>query len=264
MAYRAHSSAASATSRPAGTGAYIGHPQAADVWSLSAEDRLAPPPRRRAALLTPALLALLAVGGAMAILDDRVWSVLQLDRLLMAPAGKATPQPAAAAPPHVAELTTRTLADTTEPAGQPLSVADGGAAADGQAPASKEGEAEVAAPPTPLPPPPLDASDPLQVRAAAAGLHPEISRALLERLSAEDFRNAAVAIGTALAETPDAAAYLWPSQRKPEQALFRVHFVAGAPERCRRYVVTVTKDRWSTTALPMERCGMPAPSRAGK
>jgi hypothetical protein len=37
--------------------------------------------------------------------------------------------------------------------------------------------------------------------------------------------------------------------------LFQVRFVAGAAPGCRRYVVTVTKDGWLTTALPMEKCG---------
>ena len=87
------------------------------------------------------------------------------------------------------------------------------------------------------------------------GLHPDISRALLTRLSPADFRNAGAAIDNAVAQTPDAGTFVWPRQRRPEQALFQVRFVPGAAPDCRRYVVTVTKDRWSTTALPMERCG---------
>jgi hypothetical protein len=31
--------------------------------------------------------------------------------------------------------------------------------------------------------------------------------------------------------------------------------VQGAAPACRRYVVTITKDGWLTTALPMEKCG---------
>ena len=50
-------------------------------------------------------------------------------------------------------------------------------------------------------------------------------------------------------------------QRKAEEALFKVRFVPGAPAGCRRYVVTVTKDGWLTTALPMEKCG-PQPRQA--
>jgi hypothetical protein len=120
-------------------------------------------------------------------------------------------------------------------------------------------------PPERLPPPIIDTSDPLQVRAAAVGLHPELSRAVLEKLSSEDFRNAGIAIRSALAQTSDAP-LTYPAKRAPEQALFRVHFAAGAPPECRRYIVTVTKDRWASTALPMESCGparpaSPAPPR---
>ena len=115
--------------------------------------------------------------------------------------------------------------------------------------------AAEAAPSPPLGPPRVDPSDPYQTRAAEVGLHPELSRVLLERLSPTDYRNAGIAIQTALAETPDNAVYVWPRQRKPELALFRVRFVAGAAPGCRRYVVTVVKDGWLTTALPMEKCG---------
>jgi len=115
----------------------------------------------------------------------------------------------------------------------------------------------------PLAPPKADLSDPYQRRASAVGLHPDLSRALLTRLSPADFRNAGVAIDTAVAKTPDAGTFVWPRQRKPELALFQVHFVPGAAPDCRRYVVTVTKDRWSTTALPMERCGAKLAARKG-
>ncbi len=107
----------------------------------------------------------------------------------------------------------------------------------------------------PLAPPKADLSDPYQRRASAVGLHPDLSRALLARLSPADYRNAGVAIDTAVAKTPDTDTFVWPRQRRPELALFQVRFVPGAAPDCRRYVVTVTKDRWSTTALPMERCG---------
>jgi surface antigen len=105
-----------------------------------------------------------------------------------------------------------------------------------------------------LPPPAVAPNNPLQTRAASIGLHPGISAALLGRMSDGDFRNAAYAIATALAETPDTATFVWPARRKPDHALFTVKFVSGAPPECRRYVVTVTKDNWLTTALPMEHC----------
>ena len=107
----------------------------------------------------------------------------------------------------------------------------------------------------PLPPPTVDPNDPYQKRAEAVGPAPDLSRVLLTRLSPTDYRNAEIAIRTALAETPDDDVFVWPRQRKPELALFQVRFVAGAPRGCRRYVVSVTKDGWLTTAPPMERCG---------
>jgi hypothetical protein len=107
----------------------------------------------------------------------------------------------------------------------------------------------------PLEPPSVDPADIYQVRAMAAGLHPGLSRVLLARLSPDDYRNAGIAIQKAVAETPDSGVFVWPRQRKPELALFHVRFVPGAAPDCRRYVVTVTKDGWLTTALPMEKCG---------
>jgi hypothetical protein len=78
---------------------------------------------------------------------------------------------------------------------------------------------------------------------------------LLARLSEADYRNAGIAIATAVSQTPDRGVLVWPRQRTPDQALFKVHFVAGAAPGCRRYVVSVTKDGWLTTAPPMEKCG---------
>ena len=95
------------------------------------------------------------------------------------------------------------------------------------------------------------------MRAVAVGLHPDLSRVLLARLSPADYRNAGIAIKTAVAETPDTDVFVWPLQRKPELALFQVRFVAGAAPDCRRYVVAVTKDGWLTTAPPMEKCATP-------
>jgi hypothetical protein len=92
-------------------------------------------------------------------------------------------------------------------------------------------------------------------------LHPDLSKVLLRRMTATDYRNAGYAIETAIAKTADEADFIWPRQRKPEQALFRVHFVRGAAATCRRYVVTVTKDGWTTTAPPMERCGIQVAKR---
>jgi surface antigen len=104
-----------------------------------------------------------------------------------------------------------------------------------------------------------------QKQAEAVGLHPDISGAVLSRLTKADYRNAGIAIKTALAETPDTEVLAWPRPAKPGLALFEVHFVPGAEQNCRRYVVTVTKDRWSTTAPAMEKCGIkPIAQRAAK
>lgn len=94
-------------------------------------------------------------------------------------------------------------------------------------------------------------------RAEAAGLHPELSHVILARLSTADYQNAATAISRAVAHTGDDDALLWPKQRKAGQAQFKVHFVEGAAAAdCRRYVVTIAKDGWLHTALPMEKCGV--------
>jgi hypothetical protein len=114
------------------------------------------------------------------------------------------------------------------------------------------GETEKPAPLPPLPP----LTDPLQKKAEAVGLHPELSRAVLESLTPTDFRNAAIAIKKAIAETPEDGALVWPAKPKRGLARFRVYFVPGISPACRRYVVAVAKSGWLTTALPMERCGV--------
>ncbi len=98
-----------------------------------------------------------------------------------------------------------------------------------------------------------DPTDRLQQRALAAGLHPGLSRTLLDRLSAEDFRNAAHAVQGVLSGT-SASPFVWPRRQQPQRAQFRVRLVNGAPADCRRYVVQIAKDGWETTAQPMERC----------
>ncbi|WP_052699469.1 hypothetical protein [Hyphomicrobium sp. 99] len=103
---------------------------------------------------------------------------------------------------------------------------------------------------------PSTPADPYRKRAEAVGLHPDLSHVLLSRLTATDYRNAAFAIDKALKTIPDDGVFEWPRSRKNGSAVFNIHFVAGAGHDCRRYVVTVTKDRWTTTALPMERCGV--------
>jgi surface antigen len=109
--------------------------------------------------------------------------------------------------------------------------------------------------------PPKASTDPYRKRAETAGLNPDLSRAVLAKLTATDYRNAAFAIRKAVTTLPDDADFTWPRARKTGAAVFNVHFVQGAGHDCRRYVVTVTKDRWTATAPPMEKCGVKVADR---
>lgn len=169
----------------------------------------------------------------------------QAARLVQAATTTERPAAPAVAPPPVSEAA-KTVADASP---RPVEAAE-----PPPAPAEEAREDEVADQPVRLPPPLIDNRDPLQVRALAVGLHPGISRAVLARLTAVDFENAAHAIRTALGSTPEDQVFAWPARRQPGQALFQVKFVKGAPQDCRRYVVMITKDDWLTTALPMEKC----------
>lgn len=95
---------------------------------------------------------------------------------------------------------------------------------------------------------------PKRAHAIAAGLGPDLPNVLLTRFSEGDLKNAGYAIKTALAKTPDDGSFSWPPKPSREQALFEVRFVAGASHGCRRYIVTVTKDRWSSTSAALEKC----------
>ena len=212
------------------------------------------------------IILLIAFAGTWAMLGERPgwpdWLASKVatmaralersDPALGAPSAMAAPTRAV---PATYEPATKLAALDTPPATPPLPPL---AAAKPEPPlttaALPPAAAANASPALPLVPPSVDPSDPYQVRAAAVGLHPELSRVLLARLSPTDYRNAGIAIQTALTDTSDSAVFVWPRQRKPELALFRVRFVAGAAPGCRRYVVTVVKDGWLTTALPMEKC----------
>jgi hypothetical protein len=180
--------------------------------------------------------------------DDNC-DLLGFDGVQGAEPGRASDGPAETAPRTDTGLTLSHApskiaapADTTPPPSKPVVTVT-------THPALKEASV------SPLQPPATDQTDPYRARAVAAGLHPDLSRVLLSRLSTTDYRNARTAIDAAMAKTPATGTFVWPRQRRPELALFQVRFVPGAAPGCRRYVVTVTKDRWSTTAAPMERCG---------
>ena len=217
------------------------------------------------------LVILIVLGGGWALVDGRAtlpkwllddivaayssweWNIpkrIEQPPLAAAPTGvgPAVRQPIGPAPaPRSPEPDTTAVLDVPP---RPVVTTVPPAAATGEA-APVPGEA----PGVPLPPPTVDPTDPYQRRAEAVGLHPQLSRVLLARLSEADYRNAGIAIATAVSQTPDHGVLVWPRQRTPDQALFKVHFVAGAAPGCRRYVVSVTKDGWLTTAPPMEKCG---------
>ena len=238
---------------------------------------ICPPPRRRSRLSAPlSCLAILgAAGGGWSLYNNppawfetissdaaAVWKALnprdsqpsQQETATATPPAAVTEQPVAEteiadAPGAEAGTAVPNATVETSPAGS----TDAGATADA---AISEETPVATAPPQPSPP----RTDRYEKQAEAVGLNPDLSKAVLRRLSATDFRNAGIAIKTALAETAEEAVHTWPNKPKPSIALFEVHFVPGAAENCRRYVVTVTKDRWSTTAPPMEKCGIGKPA----
>jgi hypothetical protein len=228
-----------------------------------------PLPRRGSKALLRGMFLLIVLGGGWALLNYRPalpdWASIEttvsawINRNGAGPVERADLAMATASPPAHSVPPAKPL-DTPLPSPPPPAPSSATAA-----PSAVEKSALVSPPPAaarpdeaqagPLPPPAADPADPYRIRAEAVGLHPDLSRVLLDRLSPTDYRNAGIAIKTALAETPDSAVFVFPRQRKPELALFRVHFVPGAAPGCRRYVVAITKDGWLTTALPMEKCG---------
>jgi hypothetical protein len=222
-------------------------------------ERIGPPLRSRGQIfLRRALVLLIAAGGGWALYVHREtwpgWLAAQtavvtaaFERSQSRPVQPVTRPELPPPPPFAALPPPRPVAETPPQPAPPLAPA--------KVASLPPAAADTDEPSGPLPPPKADPADPYQQRALAVGLHPELSRALLARLSPTDYRNAGIAIRTALAETPDNAIFQYPPQRQRDLALFRVHFVRGAPPGCRRYVVTVGKDGWMTTAPPMEKCG---------
>lgn len=232
------------------------------------------PRRRRGGTLLPATIVLLVLfGGGYAALETKAtwqqWLPADLDawRALMTPRAPAPAEQKASleTPPAPQPVVSRDVAEAPKvEAGVPVPPAAtttlNAAAPDTNAEDEKASEEK----PAPLPPITVDQSDPHQKRAMAVGLHPGLSRVLLTRMSDADYRNAGIAIKKALAETPFGEVLIWPRDSKGKDAVFEVKFVKSVSPDCRRYVVTVAKDRWSTTARPMEKCGLPAPALAKK
>jgi hypothetical protein len=217
-------------------------------------------------MLRGLLLVMLLGGGWALIGEPATWPEWLLGKVAAISAAmersSGPPQQAASAMstarPVIAEPPTKPAAISAPPVIQQAPPPSPAPPATAALPPAAAGADEPAT--APLEPPSIDPADIYQVRALAVGLHPGLSRVLLARLSPDDYRNAGIAIQKAVAETPDSGVFVWPRQRKPELALFHVRFVPGAAADCRRYVVTVTKDGWLTTALPMEKCG-PQPRR---
>jgi len=245
-------------------------------WEIAPEERVGPLPRaRRRWPRWMMVLTLALAGGGWAMVDDKPaaleWlssstaSAIALGRSMIGETDRE-PAPEASPPLQLAALSLldgglirAALVGQTPPREIVPEKIAAVAEPDAKAAASeKSSEAEAVAEPekpAPLPPlPPL--TDPLQKKAEAVGLHPELSRAVLQSLTATDFKNAAVAIRKAIAETPEDGVLLWPPKPGRGLARFRVHFVPGISPACRRYVVGVAKSGWLTTALPMERCGV--------
>lgn len=249
-----------------------------DLWEVSASDRVGPPlvDHRRRKIVMAVLLLTIGGKGAWTWLQDpagwKDWVTTQ--SALLAPAlerslSAASKRDQAGSPANQPQApTTAPSAGTQEAqapsAPPPAQIASAIAPAEPVESGPPQAIDDPEDAPQPLPPPPAP-TNPLEARALAAGLHPGISRVVLGKLTPADFENASAAIRKALAEVADDGTLVWPAQRQPEQALFKVHFVRGAATSdCRRYVVGISKDGWLTTALPMERCGLRPPKGSGK
>jgi hypothetical protein len=236
-----------------------------------AGERICAPPAntRGNSALRACMVILIAAGGWVLFRNQDSWQGWLSTRMatasaLMDDGGPSRVEPAGAPPDHADTAEPAPHTDTA-PSEPPSEIATADDATAPQAPpltTVATAPADKAPSVSPLPPPAYDQTNPYRSRAVAVGLHPNLSQVLLSRLSATDYSNARIAIETALAKTPDSGTFVWPRERRPELALFEVHFVPGAATGCRRYVVTVTKDRWSTTAAPMEKCGSGLASRS--
>lgn len=259
-------------------------------WSAAAElesgDRIcAPLEEPRGSTFWPAALVIavaLTAGWIIAQFPTATQAIKDTASALVTasasePAPLAVPlTPDASAPPLPAAEPTDVATAPGASAGEAVAAASEPVAAASPETALLETEeptsaaSDVAAPAEPLPKPVADPSDPNQKRALAAGLHPDVSKALLARMTEADYSNARNAVETALMQSGDGV-LLWPttgaksgaksSAAKSGAALFEIKFVAGAAPGCRRYVVIITKDRWSTTAPAMEKCGDELPKR---
>jgi hypothetical protein len=244
---------------------------------------IAGPVRQRSRVRTFSYFVMLGIAGWGMVQTSAVWRPwldtgvaivsAELERRKVTDLAAVTTT-ATTPPPATAPLEPLSMAkDVAEVAGTALNppgaepVAQPGASDATASPAAPDAAIETPpqnSQPAPLPEPQIDPGDPYQKRAAAIGLHPQLSRALLASFSDTDYRNAATAIRKALAEAADADKFIWPRQANAERAVFQVHFVTGDRPDCRRYIVTVLMNGWTTTASPMEKCGVTPPKRSAQ
>ncbi len=249
-------------------------------------ERIGAPPPSRAWRIAKNLVtvAVLAGVGWLALATEATWRPLLTAALnearpsptepaaeLASTTSSPVPQTDAAAAPIATDAPPREIADipgtaptppsATAPEPQPAAIP----AAPQPGTASKEDITTASIDrdaPAPLPAPEPEPNDPAQKRAAAIGLHPRVSKVLLNSMTDSDFRNAGIAIRKALAEASDDDKFIWPREAAPKAAKFQIHFVEGASADCRRYIVTVVKNGWTTTAPPMEKCGIAKPKQS--
>jgi hypothetical protein len=255
-------------------------PRYLDDLSLNVEpgERIGPPlPSRYKAILRRTLLCIALIAGVWAVATDEggpdSW-VTQAKSL--AATAIANVQQFAARPTQDAAPAASDMAGASAELGTPGQSAQQSSATElppmlTQTPIDDAGKDADASPPTEAmgtaysekAEPAEDAQDksPARKRAVAAGLGPDLPNVLLTRLSKADLENAAYAIKTAIAKIPDDASFAWPPATSRKQAYFEVRFVQGAAQGCRRYIVKVTKDRWSSTSAALEKCESgPAPA----
>ena len=211
---------------------------------------IAGPVRQRSRIRTVSYIVMLGISGWGMIQTSAVWRPW-LDKGVAIVSAElerrqATDQAAATAtaitpPPANAPLEPLSMAkDVAEVAGTALNppgaepVAQPGTSEATASPAAPDAAVETPpqnSQPAPLPEPQIDPGDPYQKRAAAIGLHPQLSRALLSSFSDTDYRNAATAIRKALAEAADADKFIWPRQANSQTRRLSGAFRHWRPSR---------------------------------
>jgi len=161
-----------------------------------------PPPRAGRKIVLRGIFLLAAAGGVWAFMTGQVawpaWLPTDISAMLSAlerrPGPLAAPAPRAAEPlPRIETVPEKNLAAVEAPSWpRPAPYSKDAASTEAKTAPLTTGALPPAARPSddapdgPLRPAIADPSDPYQVRAAAVGLHPDLSRALLARLTPAD------------------------------------------------------------------------------